>query len=205
MAGARFCSNCGSQLNSTSRFCPACGKPVVQDAASQPAPPQPAPDAYAERETVLNVIPGAQRHSGFLGIKIETFHIVLTNTRILFAAQSGDMMKANVQRARDQAKDQGKGFFGQWGAQFKANSGHEYMDKSPQFILAEQPGNFYINVDQLRSIKVWEHQSSDENSYHSDYYIEFEIPGGKHKFSFNSLNVREWKREFQRLYGNIVR
>jgi len=205
MAGARFCSNCGKALNPTSRFCAGCGKPVPQDETSQPAIMPPAQDAFAGRETVVNVIPGAQRHSGFLGLKVQVFHIVLTNMRILFAAQSGDMMKANVMRARDEAKEQGKGFFGQWGAQFGANSGREYMEKSPQFILAEQPGNFYINADQLRKIRVWEQQSSGEDDYSSSYYIEFEIPGGKHKFQFNSLNVREWKRELQQLYGNIVR
>lgn len=205
MAGARFCSHCGKPLNPTSRFCPACGKPMPQESASEPAQVQPAPGGFAERESVVNVIPGAQHHSGFLGMKIQVFTIVLTNMRILFAAQSSDMMKANVQRARDQAKNQGKGFFGQWGAQLSANTGREYLEKSPQFILAEQPGNFAINVDQLRSIRVWETQSSDENDYSSSYYMEFEIPGGKHKFSFNLLNVGEWKRELHRLYGSVVR
>ena len=211
MSDTRFCSNCGAELSATANFCGSCGKQFGKAGERVAAPIQPPAAAWPQtqpasaQETVIGVIPGGMRRSGFMGLKMEAFVIVLTTSRILFAAQTSEMMKANIQRARDQAKQQGKNFFGQWGAQFGANSGEEYLCKSPQFILAEQPTNFYINADQLRSIHLWESQSSDENSVNSTYYIEFEIPGGKHKFSFNALNIREQKRRLQQFYGNIVR
>lgn len=34
-----FCTRCGNQLESTSRFCPACGAPVAATAAQQPFAP----------------------------------------------------------------------------------------------------------------------------------------------------------------------
>ncbi len=33
-----FCPNCGNQLEDGSRFCPACGKPVVSEGTQQDAP-----------------------------------------------------------------------------------------------------------------------------------------------------------------------
>lgn len=204
MANPRFCSHCGAALNSAAKFCAACGKPIApQDTTQRPDAPPPAPAAPAE--TVLGVLPGAVRHSGFLGIKTEAFVIVFTSLRVLFAAQTTEMMKANVLRARDIAKEQGKGFFGQWGAQFGANSGHEYRQRSPQDILAEQPANFFLPISHLRRIHLWEAQSSDEDSVRISYYIEFETGAEKHKFSINDLDIRAWKQQLQQTYGSIVR
>jgi len=154
-------------------------------------------------EKVVGIIPGATRHSGFIGIKTESFIVVLTNMRIIFAAQTSEMMQANIRRAKDDAKQQGKGFFGQWGAQFGANSGHQYLEIPPQQILAEQPTNFYITRDQLQSVRVWE-SSGDEDAV-STYYMEFRTAGGKHKFTFGQLNVRDLKKQLQNIYGDIVR
>lgn len=204
MANPRFCRHCGAELSSAARFCAACGKPVsAQTVSPNPAAGQPAPAAPSE--TVLAVLPGAVRHSGFLGVKTESFVIVFTSLRVLFAAQTAEMMKANVMQARDAAREQGKGFFGQWGAQFGANAGREYLQRSPQDILAEQPTNFFLAVNQLRRMHLWEAQSSDDDSVRISYYIEFETGAGKHKFSINDLDLRAWKQQLQQLYGSIVR
>lgn len=229
MADPRYCSKCGTQLRPTSNFCPTCGKAVpkaaeqmshhpesprvLSPAALPSSPPstinpkfQPAPQDQVPApsiETVVGIIPGATRHSGFIGIKTESFIVVLTNMRIIFAAQTSEMMQANIKRAKDEAKQQGKGFFGQWGAQFGANSGHRYLEIPLQQILAEQPTNFYITRDQLQSVRVWE-SSGDEDAV-STYYMEFRTAGGKHKFTFGQLNVRDLKKQLQNIYGNIVR
>ena len=43
---ARFCANCGTQVEEDARFCPACGEPIEPDAANAlpPAPAWPAPE-----------------------------------------------------------------------------------------------------------------------------------------------------------------
>jgi len=204
----RFCSNCGAQLSVTARFCASCGKAVQQQtaapsltAASTPAPVVPA--SSQPQETILGVIPGANRRSGFMGMKIENFVIVITNLRVIFAAQTAQMMQANVQRARLEAKEGGKGFFGQWGAQFGANSGRQYFELAPQQILTEQPTNFFLPANQMRSIKLWESQGDEDST--STYYMEFDTPAGKHKFDFGSLNIRALKDQLRQIYGNIVR
>jgi hypothetical protein len=224
----RYCSNCGAQQNGTANFCASCGKPFqksgdpapqhpVTAAAAAPTPNAPLPYSPSTApvqpavqaapaptsETVHLVIPGAARHSGFLGLKVESFVIVCTSLRIIFALQTTQMMQENIKLARDQAEQQGKGFFGKWGAQFSANSGKKYWEIPPQQILAETPDNFAIERQQLRSIRMRE-EYSDENTA-SSYKLEFDTTAGKHKFRFGSLNMRELKKQFQQMYGNIVR
>ena len=204
MANPQFCSKCGARLGATARFCPECGKAILDAPVNQPAQaaaPTPAP--AAPQEMPLAVLPGAVRKSGFLGMKQEAFVIVFTARHVLFAAQTSEMMKTNIQRARDEAKEEGKGFFGQWGAQFGANSGREYLSLPPQTILAQQPGNFCFAINQLREMKLKE-QRDDENGL-STYTLDFETAGGKYTFHFNNLDIRGWKQQLQQLYGNIVR
>lgn len=206
-AASRYCSHCGKPLNPTANFCASCGKSVAKIAAPPPAPAPPAAAApvppAVPQEAVVGVIPGAVRRSGLLGLKGEGFVIVLTNLRIIFAAQTAQMLRENVQQARDSAKQEGKGFFGQWGAQLKANQGQPYFEMNPQHILTEQPANFFYYANQLRSIRLRE-EHDNENSI-STYNIEFDTPGGKHKFHFNQLDMRGVKKVLQQLYGNIVR
>jgi len=138
-----------------------------------------------------------------LGLKIEPFIIVFTNLRIIFAFQTTQMMQENVRQARQQAEQEGKGFFGKWGAQLGANSGKQYQQVPPQQILAETPNNFAIHREHLRSIRMREDYSTEDSP--STYTMEFDTVAGKHKFKFGHLNMRDLKKFFQQLYGNIVR
>ena len=221
MGEHRYCSKCGAQMNITANFCAACGKQVVsggntaqtrpEDSSVRAAqqhvvlavPLESRPASAQAEETIQIILGGAARHSGFLGLKVEIFFIVFTNLRIIFAHQTGQMMSENVKRARDEAEQQGKGFFGKWGAQFGANSGKHYWQMPPQQILAEQPTNFAVNREHLRSIRMRQ-EYSDENSPDT-YQMEFDTAAGKHKFKFSSLNMREMKKQIQAIYGNIVR
>lgn len=218
MGEPRYCSSCGAPMSSAAIFCPSCGKQVVREQVAgqqhqqvfaiptvlQPAAP-PAPQAAPAQmqETIHIVLGGGNRHSGFLGFKVESFMIVFTDLRVIFAHQTTQMMSENVKRARDEAEQQGKGFFGKWGAQFGANSGKHYWHMPPQQILAEQPTNFAINREHLRSIRMRQ-EYTDENAPDS-YQMEFDTVAGKHKFKFGHLNTRELKKQIQSIYGNIVR
>jgi hypothetical protein len=157
----------------------------------------------AAQEVVLGVIPGAARQSGFMGMKMESFVIVLTNLRVLFAAQTNQMMQDNIKQARQEAKQKGAGFFGQWGAQLGANAGQQYMSMPPQQIMAEHPNNFFLPANQLRRIRLKE--QDDNQGGVTQYFIEFETPGGKYKFRLSYINSRAVKKQLQQFYGNIVR
>ena len=126
--------------------------PALNGSAEQPGiPPQvPLPPTS---ETVLHVIGMVSRKTGMFTSIV--YHMVLTDQRLIFALQTSEMQKADVNSARQAAKAQGKGFFGQVGAQMSTRSGQKYLSYAPDMILAENPQNFEIPLSQLKVIETY--------------------------------------------------
>ena len=83
--------------------------------------PQPAPIMpQVGGETTVGVI--LFRKPKSLG-RWDTYTGVVTSQRLIFAQMTNEMLKTAVQQSRDQAKAEGKGFFGQWSDQLKATLG----------------------------------------------------------------------------------
>lgn len=68
-------------------------------------------NAQKDSEQVLSVL--LLRKPKSLG-RYDTFSGVLTGKRLIFAQMTDDLIKEAVKQAREQAKSDGKGFFGQW-------------------------------------------------------------------------------------------
>lgn len=170
---ARFCTGCGSPLLAGARFCTGCGTaavmvpaapmPVTPPAAVPPAPEAPAPAASPTApiaaqptERVLAVIPNATLKGGFMGMASKAGTLVLTERRVVFAHTTSQMMKQLVTDARDGAKADGKGFFGQWGAQLGAYAAfaQRYLEMDPNVALAESPENLAIENAAIRKAQV---------------------------------------------------
>jgi hypothetical protein len=123
---------------------------------SQPAyaPPPVYPPGYAyppqaqgiPGEALIGVIPAASRKKSLFSM--ESFNIVVTNQRMVFAQMTNDMIKAEA------AAHRGQGI----GGVFKAmTSGYSlwqrYPQMSPDQALAETPGNFGVYLNQIRKVK----------------------------------------------------
>jgi hypothetical protein len=208
---AHYCENCGKPLNPQARFCGRCGQPVqpVTPPAPQqhPAPqPRPAPPPQysqaAPQESVLGVLPGASRSTGLMGMKKENYVIVVTSHRLIFARQTNQMMQANIRHAREAAKQEGKGFFGQWGAQLGANMGNHYLGWPPQNILGEHPDNWFLFNNQVRSARLKSQGDEDEAV---SYQLELKTSSGKFQFTFQFLKMREAKNLLRQTLGKVVR
>ena len=174
---ARFCTKCGAGLVEGTRFCTSCGTPVVAEPAppappvapaptapQAPAAPAPAAPSASTGEHVHAVIPNATLKAGLLGVKSKPYILVLTDRRVLFVQITKAMMKQLVIDARDEAKADGKGFFGQWGAQLTAYSAfaQRYLAMPPEQTLAETPGNFAIERTTIQKAKL-KSGTMDEN------------------------------------------
>ena len=142
-----YCENCGSQINPEAKFCRNCGaaigkspvnsqsntaqtpvspspmpQPVQTTMAQDPPKMQPAtPIAEASSEPIIGAIIFKKPKS--LG-RWDTFTGVVTGQRLIFAQMTSEMLKAAAQQSRDQAKAEGKGFFGQWADQLKGTFGY---------------------------------------------------------------------------------
>lgn len=193
MTNPSNCPACGNVLKPEDRFCPACGKgvvamvqapPPIPPAPTPPAVPPPPPGSYSQMppvstpppmnsatvppppaappgEQVISVIGMVTKKTGLFSS--ELYHLVITNQRLIFALQTKEMQTQDVKNARDQAKQQGKGFFGQVGAQMGTRSGEKYLPMPPHLILAETAQNFAINLPEVVKISVYRTDFEDNS------------------------------------------
>lgn len=205
-ARPRFCTACGAPLMPGDAFCTACGtraaeapSPVVPAAyAPQPTPaPQPAPAAYAPAqapapaptpsgERILAVVGNLTQVGGFMGMKQKTFSLIITDRRLIFAELTKEKITAMVNEARDAAKAEGKGFFGQWGAQLGTSFNYHqaYWQMAPEAALAETPGNFAIERPAFRGAKFKVGATYDDGRNEPDELV-IKHDGGKLTFRVN--------------------
>lgn len=167
---SQYCAHCGAVVIEGASFCNKCGGAVANLGAPDPTPSQ---DPIFRSEPVVAVIPNAVLKAGFMGVKSRSFTIALTERRVLFARLTSNMMKDLVQGARDEATEQGKGFFGKWGAQLSAYStfAETYLKLSPDEILSQNPDNFAIDRATIQKVKVKAGTSYDDGNTTSDRLI----------------------------------
>ncbi|KUK49064.1 MAG: Uncharacterized protein XD74_0351 [Actinobacteria bacterium 66_15] len=183
-SSSRFCSSCGAEAGAGDAFCTACGTPL-QAAAPEPAAPMPAPAGApaASGEEILAVIGGLTLVAGFMGLKQKSYTLVITDRRLIFAELTKEKVTATVNAARDSAKAEGKGFFGQWGAQLKSSTSYSeaYWRMSPDAALAETPGNWAVERSQYQGAK-FRMGATDENTSTPDV-LTIKASTGKWKFN----------------------
>ncbi|MBN1248128.1 MAG: zinc ribbon domain-containing protein [Anaerolineae bacterium] len=221
----RFCTKCGAPLGPDARFCGRCGNPVrqavvpVAPAAAPPPPPapiQPAPQpvagAYtvpASVEQIVHITPGLQRKKGFLGMGVDTYSLVATPSRLIFAYLDSRQMQEFVAQARAAAKAQGKGFFGQIGAQlgWVRLLEQQLANTPPDQILAQNPNSFFIPNQAISKVQLRESVDTEDQTTNFIQVV-IHTASGKQRFQLpTGMNVsrRELKRRFQQTLGDIVR
>ncbi len=177
---AGYCGSCGGPLQAGDAFCTACGTPV---AAVQEQAPVPTPPAATTGEQILAVIGGLTLVGGFMGLKQKPYTLIVTERRLIFVEITKEKTTAAVNAARDQAKAEGKGFFGQWGAQIASAGSYNdaYWQMSPDAALAETPGNWAVERSQYQGAK-FRMGMSDENTQTPDV-LTIKASTGKWKFN----------------------
>ena len=231
----RFCTQCGTALSAEARFCAQCGTPVRQPALppahqqppavnpstiAPPPPPaarprfaQPAPPVAAaagrRAEPILSIILGLQRQKGLLGMGTDNYSLIITPSRLVFAHADKRAVQAYGQRARHEAKAEGKGFFGQWGAQlgWLALLERDLQAATPDQILAQSPNSFFIPNASISRIRIRRKTDAD---YDSTTYVVLLIntTSGKHKFQIPSnfrATPRDLKQRLRRTLGTVVK
>jgi len=151
-------------------------------------------------EEITLVIPLAYRPKSF-GRK-DSFTIVCTSTRTIFAKFTIQMMKDAVNEARAKAKEKGKGFFGQWGAQLTSTTNYHkrYMEMNPDDILAQTEGNFALSYNDIVKLRVKKKVSHDQDSFEVKTEMLYETAQGKYKFMIDSYS-KDTVEALKRVYG----
>jgi hypothetical protein len=136
--------------------------------------------------------------------RFDTFTGVLTNQRFIFAQMTSEMLKDAAMQAREQAKAEGKGFWGQWSDQLKASLDYtkKYLTMQPQAILAETPGNFAVNNEAIKEIKVnLKHLGNQDNRHE----LEIEIHSNAGKYEYRMDEDSYFTDLLKKIYGDKVK
>lgn len=170
--------------------------------AASPPPVQPAASGRRlDSEKVLGVIPGVELRRGLLGS--ETFNLVVTEQRLVFAPVTSDMLREAADRARAEARNQGRGLFGQWGAVLGSNRRivDQYFQMPVEEILQRQPGGFFIPVHQVKRVRFRtnpdpERAAPDEMTIHAEEKL---------RFNLRQTTAGEAKKTLRQLLGGVVK
>jgi len=206
-----YCENCGKEVTSTSKFCGTCGSRVNVETQATPtsspvpvsAPPQHATHVSnaAKSEPVIGVL--MLRKTKSLG-RYDSFSGVLTSQRLIFAQMTGDMLKDAINQAREQAKAEGKGFFGQWGDQLKASASHSsrYYNMDASAVLSETPGNFAVQNSAVNEVKLKLKDTGNQANLR-EFEIEVKSSSGNYKFRMDENS--DYVKMLKQVYGDRVK
>jgi len=157
-------------------------------------------------ERIASVIPLVRKPKSFG--RSDTYTLVLTDSRMVFAELTGDMMKQAAMEAQQKGKEEGKGFFARWGDQFKATMtfSERYWQMSPDEALAENPRNYAVQNSSVKKIKVSTKDESRGSDDAGRSYTELKIEAGAGKFEFRvDGQARPIKEALKGVFGDIVK
>jgi len=117
-----------------------------------------------------------------MGMSYDTYNLIVTNRRMIFAQLTSAMLNAAIVEAQAKAKAEGKGFFGivgdQMGAQFQYARRYELM--APDVILAETPGNTALENAAISAIDL--RVLSDDDTGYSQFVMTIKSSAGKAEY-----------------------
>lgn len=154
--------------------------PTYQPTASQPVQ-TPTYGGYGEQVVGVMLL----RKPKSMG-RYDTYTGIVTTHRMIFAQMTSQMLNTAIQEARDQAKAEGRGFWGQWEEQLRASFGYtkKYLSMDPNAAVAETPGNFFVNNADIREVKVNLknlHRAGDTVQRH-EFELEVHFSQGRYTF-----------------------
>lgn len=153
-------------------------------------------------ETVFGVI--LLRKPKSLG-RYDPYTGIVTAQRMIFAQMTSDMLKQASQTAKEQAKADGKGFWGQMKDQFSAwyYYSQKYLIMDPSAALSETLGNFAVNNNTISEIKIKLKELDDENS--SQRELEMKVDSTQGKYEFRLEEKDEYVNLLKQVYGERVK
>lgn len=194
-----------------------CGRAVPQSPQPSPqqppytpppqyAPPQPSQPVYtAPSEPILGIVPGLQRQGGLLGLKFETFNLVVTPHRLVLAFVPQKMMNEAINAARNEAKSEGKGWLGQVSAQMGWLNVicRQYQTMPVETILSQTPGSFFIPMATIRRVRVNDLYDHERNMSRQELVVE--STGGRYRFNLVGTSSGEARHILRQVLGDVVK
>lgn len=226
MTTPRYCTNCGAALTVENRFCGQCGqavaaipdlppaRPAQPEAPAQiaggptPSPPLPGiptealvqPTPASPAEPILGIVT-VGKSKGLMGMRHDSYNMIVTSSRLVFAYVSPQLMKAAVKQAREEAKQEGKGLLRQWGAQLAWLSvlERQYQTMTMDAVLRQYPGSFVVANHQVRRVRYRRNRDDEDGQTHDELILRTD--DGKLRFKLLTGNLRQVKQLLRQALG----
>lgn len=188
-----YCNNCGAKNPDDSNYCSSCGSPL-QPATTAPSQPRQPSTPTQPAEQVYASISGLTK--GLMGR--ENYVLLITPQQLMFVRLDSKELTEIVTAARQEAGNQGKGFFGKIGAQLGAhsNAGEYFHGWDPQQIH-----NRYnvtpVHLNSVQELRVRDRQDQDNKLR---YELNVKATGYDEKFRFNNYR-KEHSQALKQLLG----
>lgn len=139
-------------------------------------------------ERVVAVMPYVLRKKGLLGFRQESYTLVMTESRLLFAQMTKQLQKKQsdeLSKLSQENQKAGRGFFASWGDSIAAGLTwyDRYLAMEPETILKETATNFALSKKEIDSVTSNTGVRSNNNdSRNSLPDLIFKTKNGKEKF-----------------------
>jgi hypothetical protein len=119
-----------------------------------------------------------------LGAAWDTFTIVITPRRMIFAQLTQERLNAAIADANAKARADGKGFLGIMADQLAVSFGYgrRYETISPDTALSETPGNFALDNQQISAISLTLIKTKNPGIDWHELKMQIEAAGGSSEY-----------------------
>ena len=148
-------------------------------------------------ERVTGVIPDLR--TGMFGNK--SYSLVITDRRLIFAQVTNELLKQEREKV---VGNSGGGLMSKWKASMSShfNFHERYYNMNPDSALQENPENYQISPEQIRSIKLNSSQAWSNDGKQKPNKMVIKWSGGKNKYNFNKVSTGEVKKTLRPLLGS---
>jgi len=133
------------------------------------------------------------------GLSGDTYTLVITDSRMIHAKLTQQMINDATREAQQAAKAAGKGFFGQMGNQMAAMGtfARRYLAMSPESAFREVPGNRAIDNQRITVVKLSVQESEDNQDT-----CRLLVRSGDGKFEFVIPEYEQASALLKQVYGD---
>lgn len=197
-----YCTNCGNKALETDKFCNNCGTMIrSEDIPTKFSTIQPVttftPQPEKNEETVTIAISNIEKPKSFG--RWDAYILLATQKSLLISQLNSQLINKVVMEARNRAKEEGKGFFGQWGAQLGTsfNYADRYTGWTRDNVLSEIPATITIPHDEITKIELKSTYNHNDENRHE---YELKIQTVREKYQFKTKAVDKDFKALAQLY-----
>ena len=189
-----FCTECGAKINPNHKFCHNCGTPTYQTTTQPATPtpkttPPPPPPTRQVNDPILTTITVLRKMKS-LG-RSDTFFLTASSQRLIISPLTKEMLNQNIKEAQEQAKAEGKDFFGQWKAQLGTsfNYADRYLGAPSASVVNENPGSIVLQNASINQIELKSRNEYRNDSNTSIYTLYIRSSQGTYEYRLDTAGT----------------